>query len=175
MSYPKYRDCGACSKPITEVLSDPNLIIQYNLMNAKRWARWLMDSRPNDVIMAPWILLCETLDDTNAEHRARGQRDDDYIIEHCNVDEICCVGGRMSSGMKRDARVGHNTVAADIRDLTHLGTSTPAKPMPELFPTERIVCGADKCFNHWLENGTIFQFGNPCKRCNGTGLQSRVP
>jgi hypothetical protein len=149
---------------------DKNFIIQYNLRNARTWVRWMIHSRPNKVIVAPWILYCEILDDLDPVQRARGQRDMDALIVYGSVSEVCCVGGRMSSGMKRDAHKGWSA-GAHVRDLTKLGAQAPMLPAPQLFDEEHgalIVCPDGDCFEHWEKTGAI-RSGCVCDVCDGAG------
>jgi hypothetical protein len=86
-----------------------------NLARAKRWLRWAQAAFASHAVIAPWIQAVELHDDdANAEHRERGLLRDEAVAARC--DAVLLVGGRVSEGMAREARV-----AKAVIDLTRLG------------------------------------------------------
>lgn len=80
--------------------------IRANLARARRWLWWLRRTRPEDTIVAPWVLDIEVAIEngsSEAETRAAGLRDCCAIVERC--DALALVGGVKSSGMTREANV----------------------------------------------------------------------
>lgn len=98
--------------------------VKANLDKAKRWAKWLMKVRPNDVILASWMLYVECLDDKDPEQRRRGIRDSCRVIRSGYVTEVAAAGGVVTSGMEEEM-----TVASDMRliitNLIDLGFEPP--------------------------------------------------
>lgn len=93
-----------------------------NVARARRWLRWLIDQEPLRAFCCPWIPYVEVLPDADAQQRERGLRDDEAMAARC--DGIVLVGGRISSGMRREMLA---TAAAGGRvvDLTGLGAEPP--------------------------------------------------
>ena len=113
-----------------------------NVARAMRWLRWLRRSFPETTFIAPWIaaLMCGE-DDANPAQREAGLVDADAVIEL--VDGVVLVGGRISSGMEREAKRA-KTSNGVVFDLTELGDEPPG---PEV---ERAVFG-------WVEFAREFQ------------------
>lgn len=83
------------------------------------WLAWLRATYPAVTFIAPWITAIESgADDRDQEQRARGLRDDVRVV--CRCDGIVLCGGRVSSGMRHEAK--H---AANVIDLTALGPEPP--------------------------------------------------
>lgn len=103
--------------------------VQANLAKAKRWAHWLMRTRPNDVILASWMLYVECLDDKDPYDRKRGIRDSCRVIRSGYVTEVAAVGGVVTAGMEEEM-----TVASDMRlvitNLIDLGSEPPLLTAP---------------------------------------------
>lgn len=97
--------------------------VQANLVRAKRWLRWLYSKFDDVDFAADWIVCCEVMEDADPAQRERGFRFDEEMVRRC--DEVWLVGGRISSGMAREAAMGR---AHDkgIRDLTSLGEEPPS-------------------------------------------------
>lgn len=92
-----------------------------NLERAKRWFRWLIKTFPDVQFTAPWILWCETLEET-PENRARGIAFDLESIRRS--DEAWLVGGEVSAGMGIESREASER-GKRIVDLTILGDEPP--------------------------------------------------
>lgn len=116
-----------------------------NLERAERWLAWLMRMNPDAAIVAPWIAGCRIGDDADPAQRERGLLDCEAVAARCNG--IVLVGGRVSTGMRREvraARAGGRRVV-DLSELgaepptgrlgvpmlVDLGHRTAAAPMPE--------------------------------------------
>jgi hypothetical protein len=111
--------------------------ITANIARAKRWFTWLLNTFPGVDFSANWILWCESLDDLNPAHRARGLAFDDEEIKR--MDAFWMVGGRISSGMARGRDVA---LAAGKRvvDLTDFGDEPPGYSA-----CENVRCGHSGC------------------------------
>lgn len=97
-----------------------------NIARAMRWLRWLMDNEPDVAFCCPWLPYLDVLNEDNAEHRARGLRDDVEIAKRCDGIVLC--GGRLSGGMalERDAVIA---AGGFVIDLTGFGD----EPVPGLW------------------------------------------
>lgn len=93
-----------------------------NLARAKRWLAWLIDCEPFVSFAAPWIPICEVLDDAVPAHRARGLRDSISMV--VRFDGICLVGGKISTGMAAEL-VAARKLRLMVWDLTALGDEPP--------------------------------------------------
>jgi hypothetical protein len=89
-----------------------------NLARAKRWLRWAQHFMPGAVVIAPWILALDLGMEDDDVHRERGLLRDEAVVRRCDV--ILLVGGRVSGGMCREAKV-----AGEVWDWTHLGEEPP--------------------------------------------------
>lgn len=90
-----------------------------NVARAKRWLRFLRARFPDVAIIAPWITAIDAgEDDSDPAQRERGLLDCEATVERC--DAIVLVGGRVSSGMQREA-----VVAKLVHDWTGLGDEPP--------------------------------------------------
>jgi hypothetical protein len=97
-----------------------------NRARAARWCAWA--ARRGVAPVATWIVLSGELSETQ-ENRELGLTVDCATVERC--DEIWLVGGRVSSGMKRESEHAalHGVI---VIDLTHLGEEPPDKTLEEL-------------------------------------------
>lgn len=102
--------------------------IHLNLERAKRWLWYLRRTRPDDTIVAPWIVDVEVAianSGDEATHRERGLRDCEAVIARCDGLIVC--GGTLSAGMAREcgaflrATLGHGV----FMDLLYLGQEPP--------------------------------------------------
>lgn len=93
-----------------------------NLIRLRRWMAWLIPQHPNFALVAPWALYCDVLDET-PENRARGIRDDLWVLYRC--DAIILVGGVMSPGMAKEHDIALCEGKRTINYL-HLGAEPPA-------------------------------------------------
>ena len=100
--------------------------VEANLARARRWLRWIYDTRPGIAVLCQWVLDCEVLDDNVPEHRAAGLQHDFDIIERCV--EIWAVGGRCSGGMGMEIEhaLRHSV---PLLDLTKVGEEPPNEPI----------------------------------------------
>jgi hypothetical protein len=98
--------------------------VEANLARAKRWLAFFAASVPDDVVViAPWIAHVEAVgSDGDEEQRERGLRGDCAVVARC--DALLLVGGRISSGMAREALAAAEALV-DVRDLTYLGDEPP--------------------------------------------------
>ena len=99
-----------------------------NAARARRWLRWLIERELDVSFCVPWLPYIEVLDEEgNAGQRERGLRDVVAIAGRCHGIVLC--GGRISAGMKREARevlqVGNGGVGGWVVDLTDLGVEPP--------------------------------------------------
>ncbi|KKM92267.1 hypothetical protein LCGC14_1220200 [marine sediment metagenome] len=102
--------------------------VRENIENAKMWVYWAIINY-DVAVVANWIYYCEVLDDHNPEHRAQGMRHGLDVLERC--DELWLVGGRVSSGMDKEAK--HSRLhAMVVRDFTSWGPFASAFDPPEL-------------------------------------------
>lgn len=86
-----------------------------NLQRARRWLKWLTDSREESMAFtAPWILEAELWDDSKPEERAAGLERCKAQVERC--DEMWLCGGRVSDGMEVERRhaMRHGLTVVDI-------------------------------------------------------------
>lgn len=90
-----------------------------NLKRAMRWLHWLRRSFPETTFIAPWIaaVLAGASEDDPAQREA-GLVDDCAVV--ALLDGIVLVGGRVSTGMEREA-----ACHAVVFDLTELGSEPP--------------------------------------------------
>lgn len=70
-----------------------------NLDKVKEIARQINLTEPETVPFAPYFLDCFALHDEIPEERARGIKNDTYLLEFGFVDELRLYGDRISSGM----------------------------------------------------------------------------
>lgn len=115
--------------------------LRANLERALRWLAWLRASFPETTFIAPWISVQSLNGDDSPALREAGLVDACAVIERC--DGIALVGGRISSGMRREMEhgvaltmsgkgghygaFGHTPPSFIAYDLTHLGSEPPAK------------------------------------------------
>ena len=97
-----------------------------NRRRAARWCAWA--ARQGFAPVATWIVLSQELSETQ-ENRELGLTVDCATVERC--DEIWLVGGRVSSGMKRESDHAA-THGVFVRDLTFLGEEPPEQTLAEL-------------------------------------------
>lgn len=102
--------------------------IRANLERAKLWLWYLRRLRPDDTIVAPWIVDVEVAianSGDEATHRERGLRDCERVIARCDGMIVC--GGTLSAGMTREcgaflrATLGHGV----FLDLLYMGAEPP--------------------------------------------------
>lgn len=90
-----------------------------NCFRAMRWLRWLGHAFPTITFIAPWVAaVLAGEDDADEAQREHGLRDDCRVVERCDGIVVC--GGRVSSGMQREA-----THARRHADITDLGAEPP--------------------------------------------------
>ncbi len=90
-----------------------------NLERAKQWLRWAAErARPDAFVLAPWIPLCETHADSDAELRAFMLDGDCEVVQRC--DELWLCGSHVSDGMaqERDAALWHGKVVREFLGRT---------------------------------------------------------
>lgn len=93
-----------------------------NLRRALRWLAYLTATRTESII-APWIAgLMAGEDDSDPKQRERGLQTCVETVRRC--DGIILVGGRISSGMRRELDAVRET-GGRVIDLTHLGAEPP--------------------------------------------------
>ncbi len=92
-----------------------------NLKRARRWFRWLIDTHPDWAVTAPWLLYCETWDET-PEHRRRGMSADLALLRRC--DGIVLVGGSISPGMEDELDMAQE-LGMEVFDLTEQAEPPP--------------------------------------------------
>jgi hypothetical protein len=97
-----------------------------NRARAARWCAWA--ARRGVAPVATWIVLSGELSETQ-ENRELGLKLDCATVERC--DEIWLVGGRVSSGMRRESEHAA-AYGVIVRDLTNLGEEPPDKTLAEL-------------------------------------------
>lgn len=103
------------------VSPSPGETVEANIQRALRWLAWLRKKYPCITFIAPWIAAIQSIgvDGTPGQREAG-------LVDDCAVVEICyanvAVGGRWSSGMRREA-----SHASHIFDLTPLGPEPPAE------------------------------------------------
>lgn len=123
------------------------IAVKRNVDRALRWLAWLRKSFPETTFIAPWIATIQSLGgDGTPEEREAGLVDDCAVVERC--DGIVLVGGRISSGMRREMEHGQAFWLWDpgddifwVHDLTKLGHMPPFEPWGGLQFIERF--GAD--------------------------------
>lgn len=93
-----------------------------NLARAKRWLKWLLKVHPECSPVASWIPMVEVEDNSDPARIEHSLRLDFEVVSRC--DEIWLVGGRISSGMRREA---DHARAHNVRviDLTPMGDEPP--------------------------------------------------
>lgn len=100
--------------------------VDANVRNTLRWLSWLMATEPGVAFVAPWIpCLLAGADDSDPKQRERGMLDNLALVERC--DGIVLVGGRVSTGMQREANVAL-LAGRWVADLTSLGAKPPSSP-----------------------------------------------
>lgn len=121
---PKYNKGGHGMANRDELL---RRAVEANIQRALRWLAWLRKSFPETTFIAPWIATIQSLGgDGTPEEREAGLVDDCAVVERC--DGIVLVGGRISSGMRREMEHGlaGNTAYRATR-VVHLGMTTTFK------------------------------------------------
>lgn len=93
-----------------------------NLARAKRWLRYLVRANPHIDFCAPWIPLCEVLNDASPLERERMLSFDCRIVAVCHA--IFLVGGRISAGMQKELEAAWDA-KIPIVDLNSLGEEPP--------------------------------------------------
>lgn len=121
--------------------------------NTARALRWLayLTSISVDHVIAPWIAgLLAGEDDSDPEQRERGLQTCAETARRC--DGIILIGGRISSGMRREMDAVRES-GGRVIDLTHLGVEPPTmlherteRGLAELRDAEPIV----PLPRHWL-------------------------
>lgn len=114
-----------------------------NVARAERWFRALLLAEPDVALLASWLPYVRALDDGNAEHRARGIRDDHAIIERVKPDGIVLVGGRISSGMQGELDAVER-LGGWVVDLTSLGEEPQPADFGTWAPGTLITWGRDR-------------------------------
>jgi hypothetical protein len=99
--------------------------VEGNLKRAMRWLRWLRRSFQETTFVAPWIAsVLSGEDDADPAQREAGLVDADAIIPR--LTGVVLVGGRISSGMLREAHKAEEVHAGGrVFDLTKLGIEPP--------------------------------------------------
>ena len=93
------------------------------IIGGMAWIKWLTESSGVPIaVVAPWIVEIQIWSDANPARDA-GLARCKIVVQRC--DEICLVGGRVSSGMAME-RSWAIDAGVRVNDLTHLG------PMPHL-------------------------------------------
>lgn len=93
-----------------------------NLRRALRWLAYLTATRTEHII-APWIAgLMAGEDDNDPAQRERGLQTCVEAARRC--DGIILVGGRISSGMRREMDAVREA-GGRVIDLTHMGAEPP--------------------------------------------------
>lgn len=96
-----------------------------NLDRSYRWIKWLVDTLPDNAILAPWLPYCEALDEDT--YRDRGIRDGKAMASLDGI-RLGIVGGpQVSSGCAADI-ANLMEMGASILDLTPLGFEEPPPP-----------------------------------------------
>lgn len=114
--------CGAPGMPVVYVAHPvrwPN--VADNLAGARRWLKYLQAETPETAYIAPWINTVETLGTGTMAH-AVGLGYCEAIVSRC--DSLLLVGGRISSGMAREAAAAV-TAGVEVIDMTELGVEPP--------------------------------------------------
>lgn len=94
-----------------------------NVSRALRWLAYLTATRTESII-APWIAgLMAGDDDNDPTQRERGLQTCVETARRC--DGIILVGGRISSGMRRELDVVRES-GGRVIDLTHMGAEPPS-------------------------------------------------
>jgi hypothetical protein len=129
-----------CAAPVGAATVEGVLL---NVARAERWFRALLLAEPDVALLASWLPYVRVLNDGNAEHRARGIRDDHAIIERVKPDGIVLVGGRISEGMEAeiDAVTGWG---GWVSDLTSLGAEPQPADTDTWAPGRLITWGRDR-------------------------------
>lgn len=87
--------------------------VRANIDSALRWLVWLRSSFPETTFIAPWIVGVQAVGgDGTPEDRERGLVDCCAVVERC--DGIVLVGGRISSGIRREMEHGVASAVAAI-------------------------------------------------------------
>jgi len=99
--------------------------VEENLKSAKRWLRWLTESREEPMtFIAPWITDCEIWDDSRPGDRALGLARCMEVISRC--DELWIVGGRISDGMRQEIAHAKRHDITTV-NLTEMGSCPPPR------------------------------------------------
>lgn len=94
--------------------------VRVNVASAEAWFAWIVDVEPDVAIVAPWLPYVRALDDTRAEHRARGVRDGIAIIRGFRrLSGIVLCGPEVSNGMRAEAALV-SELGGWVADLTGL-------------------------------------------------------
>lgn len=96
--------------------------VEGNLARAERWLGWLMQRNTDTAYIAPWISQVRVGDDADPAQRDRGLLDCEAAAARC--DGIVLVGGRVSTGMRREAEAAKRA-GRPVVDLTTLGELPP--------------------------------------------------
>ncbi len=97
--------------------------IAANLVNARAWLRWLVDTKEYLAVSAPWMPYVETL--AEEHYRERGLADDLAMLERHEI--VILVGGRISSGMALEATRARE-IGIPVIDCTRMGATPPPLP-----------------------------------------------
>lgn len=90
-----------------------------NVANAHTWLRWLRLSFPETTFIAPWLAsIASGDDDFDPAQREAAMVDAEAVVSRCTG--LVHVGGRVSTGMRREA-----ACAYEEHDLTFLGSTPP--------------------------------------------------
>lgn len=93
------------------------LAIRANIDRALSWLSWLRRSFPGTTFIAPWIAAIQSgEDDADPAQREAGLVDCCAVVERC--DGIVLVGGRISSGMQREAEHGRRHISEIIEVMS---------------------------------------------------------
>lgn len=82
--------------------------VEQNVKNAQRYCRFVIETLPNTLPVAPHIYLTQFLDDSNSDSRRLALLIDRRLLEECN--ELWVFGKRVSDGM-----------AAEITEAARMG------------------------------------------------------
>ena len=103
----------------------------HHLNQVRKWFTWLISEYPDDVILCPWLIYVETLEETDA-NRARGIRDDLVVLSRC--DSIVLCGGHLSPGMHRELVMARE-LGKEVIDLLWMGCEPPLLAAAEMSRT----------------------------------------
>lgn len=77
---------------------------------------------PDVLPFIPYFVDCKSLDDSIPEERARGIKNDTFLINKGFIDEVRLYGGRISPGMAAEAKLAHD-LGIDIKPIGIIMTS----------------------------------------------------